>query len=97
MLPLLVVSFVVGASIGRMLMEVLDVPENQLLTSAGALGWLFTALVLAIGVLPVVGGVWLGRRAVQEGGGGAAKGALIVNGLILAYLVVVQVLQQVIA
>jgi hypothetical protein len=97
MLPLLVVSFGVGASIGRMLMGVLDVPEDQLLTSAGAIGWLSTALVLAIGVLPVVGGVWLGRRALQEGGGGSAKGALIVNGLFLAYLVAVQVLQQAVA
>lgn len=97
MLPVLIVSFGVGYPVGIILMGVLDVPEGGLLTEAGLLGWLSTLLVFLIGVAPVAGGTWLGRLAVREGGGGPAISALIVNGLVMAYLVVVQVLQQFLA
>jgi hypothetical protein len=94
MLPMLIVSFGVGYAIGVMLMGALGVHEGQVLAHAGALGWLAAALVLLIGVAPVAAGVYLGRRAMREGAGGPAKAALIVNGIVLTYLVVVQVLQQ---
>jgi hypothetical protein len=95
MLPMLVVSFGVGYAVGVVLMGALGVPEGGLLTRAGTAGRLAALLVLLIGVLPTVGGVLLGRRAVREGAGARGTAALVVNGVVLAYLVVVQVLQQV--
>jgi hypothetical protein len=96
MLPLLIVSFGVGYALGVTFMGVLNVPAGGLLVHAGLSGRLAAVLVLVVGVLPVAAGVYLGRRAVREGAAGTAKAALVVNALVLTYLVVVHVVQQIV-
>lgn len=102
MLPLLFVSFVVGSTVGLVILGQLDdpggtEPPGVRLLRAGLLGRLSSLLVLLIGMAPVAVGVLLGGKGVRAGGGGAARAALIVNAAILACLVAFQVLQQVTA
>jgi len=93
MLPLLVVSLALAYGGGTLLMRALDVPEGELLTTAGLAGWLAALLVLAVSVAPLVAGVLLARRAVQQGAGRAGLVPLFVNGLLLAWLLLSAFLQ----
>jgi len=95
MVGLLLASYLVAFVVGTLLMHALDVPEGELLTTAGALGWLAALLVLAIGVAPLVAGVVLAGRAHRRGVGRSALLPMVVNGLLLAWLVLSTVLQLV--
>ena len=97
MLPGLIVSMSVGFGVGVILMGVMGGHEGELLASGGVWGRLAALLTLLIGVAPTVVGVLLGRKAVRAGAGGFGLAALIVNAVVLVYLVLVQVLQQIMA
>jgi hypothetical protein len=93
MLPMLVVSLGVGYGVGTSCLSVLGLQEGQLLMQAGPWGWSAALLVVMIVVLPSVAGVVLGRRAIREGAGRSAVGALVMNAVLLTYLILVQILQ----
>ena len=94
MVPSLVVSYALAYAVGTLLMGALDVPEGQLITSAGGPGWLAGACVAAIGVAPLVFGVALASRALRYGAGSSAKAARVVNGVLLVWLLASQTLQM---
>lgn len=95
MLPGTVISSVAAFVVGTLLMAALDVPEGGLLPSAGVRGWLAAVLVGAIMLVPVGCGVVFALRAVRCGGGRAARVALTLNGLVLGWLLAIQVAQLV--
>jgi hypothetical protein len=94
MVPSLVVSYTLAYAVGTLLMGALDVPEGELITSAGGPGWLAGACVTAIGVAPLVCGVALASRALRYGAGSSAKAGRVVNGILLVWLLASQILQM---
>jgi len=93
MLPGTIISFVAAFAVGTLLMAALDVPEGELLPSAGARGWLAAAVVGAIMLVPVGCGVVFALKAARCGGGTAARVALTLNGLVFGWLLVTQLAQ----
>lgn len=89
----LLVSMGAAYLAGTSLRSALDVPEGELLTTAGWMGWLAAVGVLLIQVAPLVVGVVLAWRARLHGAAGRAVVPLVVNGVLLAYLVVTQAAQ----
>lgn len=87
MLPMLVVSVTVGSIVGRILGSVVGVQVGHPVRDVGPAGWSVLALSLAIGVLPLAAGVWLGLRGRREGQGPAAIAASALNAVVLVLLV----------
>lgn len=80
------VLYLAAYAVGTGLMALLDVAEGELLISAGPVGWVAALAVLTLMVAPAVVGVVLARRARRAGGGRAARAALVVNAVLLAWL-----------
>ncbi|MGF1663132.1 MAG: hypothetical protein ACFCVG_11825 [Kineosporiaceae bacterium] len=91
MVPSLVASYVIAYLLGVLLTILLDVPEGELLSTAGVRGRLAAVLVLVVMVIPPVAGVVLAARALR--GGAPARAPLAVNGVLLLYLLVVSITQ----
>jgi hypothetical protein len=90
-------TFPLAFALGSILMSLLDVPEGELLSTAGALGWLAALLVLAVEVIPLVAGVTLALRARRLGAGPSANAPLTVHAVLLAGLLTTQLLQLILA
>lgn len=96
MVLLLLVSYPVAYLVGTAAMAALEVPEGELLSTAGVVGWLAASGVLALMVLPAVAGVLIGRRAVRAGGRWPARAGVAVNAGLLVWLVLSALTQLVV-
>ena len=80
--------YLVGYAIGTLLGAALDVPEGDLLTTAGAAGWAGAIALVLILPAPQAAGLWLGVRARRAAGGGRATAGIVANLAIGGYLLV---------
>lgn len=87
MVPATLLGAGLGYAVGTAFMARLGVPEGQVLSSAGIVGWLAATVVLAVMAAAPVAGVAFGVAAVRRGGGQVAAVAAWVNGLIVIVLV----------
>lgn len=78
--------YLVGFAIGTLLGAALDVPEGELLTTAGAAGWVAGLALALLLPAPQAVGLWLGVRARRAGGGGRATGGIVANAAIGGFL-----------
>jgi MFS family permease len=83
------VTLTIGSAVGTFLQFwVFDLEEQQLLSEAGAWGYVAGFCLLALTVLPPVVGVVLGRRGRRLGERRLGTAGILVNALIVAYLVI---------
>lgn len=80
--PMYLVAYAVGTLLGA----VLDVPEGDKLTTAGAAGWAAGLVLVVLLPAPQAVGLWLGVRARRCGGGRRATAGIVANALVGAYL-----------
>lgn len=78
--------YLVAYGIGALLMALLDVPEGELLTTAGALGWVAGLALALLLPAPQAVGLWLGVRARRAGGGRRAVAGIAANAAIGGFL-----------
>jgi hypothetical protein len=83
------VAMVIGAAVGTLLqVTVFDLEEQQLLSEAGAWGYVAAFCLVVLMVLPAVTGIVLGLRGRRLGERRLGTTGIVVNALIAAYLVV---------
>jgi hypothetical protein len=88
MVPLTVVAVLVAGAAGTFLqLVVFDLEEQQLLSDAGAWGYVAAFLLLALMVTPASVGIALGVRARHLGEGRLGTTGIVVNVLAASYLV----------
>lgn len=92
MLPAVVLSTVAAAVLGYAAMAWLDVPDGDLLITAGIKGWVAALIVLAVLASPLLVGVLYGVRAVRDHAGPIGWGALAVSSVLVVVLVVLPLL-----
>jgi hypothetical protein len=79
---------VIAGIIGTFLqLVVFDLGEQELLSEAGAWGYVAAVLLLALMVLPALAGIALGVRAFRLGERRLATTGIVVNAVVAAYLV----------
>ena len=82
------VAFVIGSAVGTFLqLTVFDLEEQQLLSEAGAWGYVAAFCLVVLIVLPAVIGIVLGVRGRRLGERRLGTTGIVVNALIAAYLV----------
>lgn len=82
------VAFVISSAVGTFLqLTVFDLEEQQLLSEAGAWGYVAAFCLVVLMVLPAVIGIVLGLRGRRLGERRLGTTGLVVNALIAAYLV----------
>ena len=82
------VAAVVAGIVGTFLqLVVFDLGDQELLTEAGAWGYVAAVLLLALMVLPAVTGIALGVRARRLGEHRRGTTGMIVNAVVATYLV----------
>lgn len=92
MLPAAVLSTVAAAVLGYAAMAWLDVPEGELLMTAGIKGWVAALIVLAVLASPLLVGVLYGVRAVRDHAGPIGWGALAASSVLVVVLVALPLL-----
>ena len=88
MIPGTAVSLLLGFAVGTALMHATGTPEGQLLTSAGAAGWLSWFVVLLVMVSAPSAGLILALAARRTGGTARTSLALTINAVLVVYFVV---------
>lgn len=78
--------YLVGWAIGTALGSLLDVPEGDLLTTAGPAGWVAAIGLVLLLVVPQALGLRFGVRARRAGAGGIAIVGIAANAVIGGYL-----------
>jgi hypothetical protein len=92
MVAVTVVAGLIAGAAGTFLQFVVfDLDEQQLLSEAGAWGYIAGLLLLALMVVPASVGIALGVRARRLGEGRLGTTGIVVNVLAAAYLVVTAV------
>jgi ABC-type phosphate transport system permease subunit len=82
------VAAVIAGVVGTFLQSVVfDLGEQELLSEAGASGYVAAVLLLALMVLPAVAGIALGVRARRLGEHRLGTTGMIVNAVVAVYLV----------
>jgi hypothetical protein len=92
MLPAVVLSTVAATVLGYVAMAWLDMPEGELLMSAGIKGWVAALIVLAVLASPLLVGVLYGIRAVRDHAGPIGWGALAASSVLVVVLVAIPLL-----
>lgn len=88
MLPLFFVGSVAAMLLGTWFMDLLGVPEGELLTTAGFYGWCAAAVVVAVMCIAPVVGMRLAYRSQALRPNGATLAALITNAVALLYVLI---------
>jgi hypothetical protein len=94
MLPAFVLSTVAATVLGYTAMAWLDVPDGELLMTAGIKGWAAALLVLAVLLSPLLVGVLYGVRAVREHAGPIGWGALAASLVLVVLFIALPLLQM---
>ncbi|MCU0266603.1 MAG: hypothetical protein MUC45_10925 [Actinomycetia bacterium] len=92
MLPAVVLSMVAATVLGYAAMAWLDVPDGELLMTAGIKGWAAALVVLAVLASPLLVGVLYGIRAVRDHAGPIGWGALAASSVLVVVLVALPLL-----
>ncbi len=92
MLPAVVLSTVAATVLGYAAMAWLDVPDGELLVTAGIKGWAAALVVLAVLASPLLVGVLYGIRAVRDHAGPIGWGALAASSVLVVVLVALPLL-----
>lgn len=92
MVPASVVALLIGGAVGTGLgLAVFDLEEQQLLTEAGAWGYVAAVCLVVLMVVPAVIGIVLGLRGRRLGEHRLGTAGIVVNALTAAYLVLTAV------
>lgn len=92
MLPAVVFSTVAATILGYTAMAWLDVPDGELLMTAGIKGWVAALIVLAVLASPLLVGVLYGVRAVRDHAGPIGWGALAASSVLVVVLIALPLL-----
>jgi hypothetical protein len=92
MLPAVVFSTVAATVLGYTAMAWLDVPDGELLMTAGVKGWVAALIVLAVLASPLLVGVLYGVRAVRDHAGPIGWGALAASSVLVVVLIALPLL-----
>jgi hypothetical protein len=84
-----VAGFIAGAVGTFMQFVVLDLEEQQLLSEAGAWGYVVAFLLVALMAIPASVGIALGVRARRDGESRLGTIGIVANALVVSYLVLV--------
>jgi amino acid transporter len=86
------VALMIGSAVGTFLqLTVFDLEEQQLLSEAGAWGYVAAVCLVVVMVVPAVIGIVLGLRGRRLGERRLGTTGIVVNALITAYLVLTAV------
>ena len=97
MVPALLVSFVAAELLGSAFQHALGLAENEMLTEAGAWGWVAVLFLMALLLVPQIAGIVLGVRARRLDEHRLGTVGVTVNAGIAAFLVLTYVLNLVFA
>ena len=97
MVPALLVSYLAAYIVGVALLNALGLAEGDMLTEAGAWGWLAAVFLIALLAVPQIVGIVLGVKARQLGERRLGTAGVIVNAAIAAFFLLTSVINLVLA